>query len=258
MFPVTMKNSPVSIIIPTYREAGNIEPLVRRIFRALQQARISAEVVFVDDHSDDGTAGIIERLAADYQVRVSVRQNERGLASAVVHGFALAKHDILVVMDADLQHPPESIPLLVEPIARDDAEFVVGSRYTRGGKIVETWSLPRRVASRLATILARPLVPIRDPMSGFFALPRSTWQRLDRVRPVGYKIALELAVRARCTRIVEVPITFSTRQAEQSKLGLRQSAQYLRQLVGLYWFRYKRWLTISAAAVATWIVVRRL
>jgi len=255
-----MKNSPISIIIPTYREAANIEPLVRRIFRTTRAARISAEVVFVDDQSDDETVGAIQRMAGEYCVRVSVRAKERGLSSAVVHGFTLAKHDILVVMDADLQHPPESIPALVGPIASNQADFAIGSRYAPGGAIAERWSLPRRVASRFATMLARPLVRVRDPMSGYFALPRSTWQRAGRFRPRGYKIALELAVRARCCRIAEVPITFSTRQAEKSNLGFRQIVEYLRQLVGLYRFQYQRWsvaIIVSAIAIVLWGVLGR-
>ena len=236
---MTGVDSAVSIIVPVYREGPNIEPLVRRSFAALHDARVEAEMILVDDDSGDQTVQIVERLASQFPVHITVRTGRRGLSSAVLHGFARAANDVLVVMDADLQHPPEAIPNLVRPIAAGQADIVFGSRYAPGGAIAGDWPILRRLGSRVATLLARPLVPVKDPMSGFFALHRDTWLRAAELNPMGYKIGLELAVKARCRRCLEVPITFSVRQAGTSKLTIRQQAQYLRQLVHLYWYRYR-------------------
>ncbi len=239
----------VSVIVPAFREAPNIEPLTRRVFDALADARFDAELIIVDDNSQDGSVEIVERLAAEYPVRILVRTEERGLASAVLCGFEHAGHDILVVMDADLQHPPEAIPDLVDAVATGRAELAVGSRYAQGGSIAGEWNWLRKLNSFGATLLALPLVRLRDPMSGFAALHRDTWKRADRLNPVGYKITLELAVKARCKRYVEVPISFATRHAGSSKLSLREQFLYLNHLARLYWFRFK-WLIVGAPLVA--------
>lgn len=241
---------PISIVIPTYREAPNIDPLVHRTFAALADAGIEAEMIIVDDHSGDGTEKIVGRLAKQFPIRLLSRTIERGLASAVLHGFAHANHDIFVVLDADLQHPPEAIPAIVAPLTDDVADFVIGSRYAPGGKINTRWTVRRRLNSRIANLLARPLLSVHDPMSGFFALRRDTWRRAGDITPIGYKIALELAVRARCKRYAEIPITFDTRHAGQSKLSLRQQLHYLRQLAHLYWFRHKIPIIIALVGVA--------
>ena len=240
---------PISIVVPVYREAANIEPLVRRTFAALGHVRFEGEMILVDDDSRDGTVEIVERLATDFPVRLSVRTDQRGLSSAVVHGFGLARNDILVVMDADLQHPPEAIPNMVNPVVTGQAEMTFGSRYAPGGQVAEQWPLLRRLASALATLLARPLVPLSDPMSGFFALHRRIWQQSEQVRPMGYKIGLEIAVKARCRRFAEVPIVFSTRHAGASKLTLRQQLQYVRHLLHLYWHRHKWWMVTACLLV---------
>ncbi|UCG16951.1 MAG: polyprenol monophosphomannose synthase [Phycisphaerales bacterium] len=227
----------VSIIVPTYREADNLRPLTRRVFEALREARLDAELIIVDDNSCDGSAEIVDELRAQYPVRIVVRTTERGLSSAVLRGFAEARHDILVVLDADLSHPPEMIPELVRCIDRGHADFVIGSRYVTGAHIEASWSFLRRLNSRVATLLARPLTPARDPMSGFFALSRATLSRAAPLDPIGYKIGLELMVKARCRTCVEVPITFADRTAGASKLTFAQQVRYLRHLMRLYRFR---------------------
>ncbi len=110
-------------------------------------------------------------------------------------------------MDADLQHSPEKIPDLLAPLQRQEAEFTLGSRYIGGGGIRGRWTVFRRLNSLLATLLARPLVGhVRDPMSGFFALPQRVYRRGDDLSPIGYKVALELMARCRPRRIIEIPI----------------------------------------------------
>ncbi|NOT01471.1 MAG: polyprenol monophosphomannose synthase [Phycisphaerales bacterium] len=226
---------PISIIVPTYREAANVAPLAERVFCALAAAGIGGELIIVDDQSDDGTPDIVRQLAVDRPIRLVQRTGPRGLALAVIDGFAAARHDVFVVMDADLQHPPEGIPELLRPIFDGRADMVFGSRHAPGGQIDDRWSLNRRVTSRLATLLTRPLLPtVTDPLSGFFALRRSVWLNAAGLQPRGYKIGLELAVRCRGARISEVPITFACRRAGRSKLGVAAKLAFVRQLIHLY------------------------
>jgi len=235
---MTAPAATVSVIVPTYHEAANLEVLVTRVFAALQGAGLAAELIVVDDNSNDGTVDTIARLAREYPVRLVVRTTNRGLSSAVLHGFAEARSDRLVVMDADLQHPPEKIPELLRCLDRGDCDFVIASRYIAGAGVEDRWPMHRRWVSQVATLLARPLAPLSDPMSGFFALRRETWKRATHLNPVGYKIALELFVKCGCRHPVEVPIRFAVRHAGKSKLSAREQWRYLRHLGRLYRFRY--------------------
>jgi dolichol-phosphate mannosyltransferase len=234
----------LSIIVPTYREVDNLDPLCRRTFAATTTAGITAEMIIVDDDSQDGSQTLVATLARDFEIRMVTRHGARGLGSAVLRGFEEARWDTLLVMDADLSHPPERIPAVAGPVFSGQAEFAIGSRYVPGGAL-QQWPWHRRLASLAATLPARWLVPVRDPMAGFFCLPRAVWQQADRLNPVGYKIGLELLVKARCRKIVEVPIVFADRQAGLSKLDFKQQLLYLRHLVGLYVYCARRWLTGS-------------
>jgi dolichol-phosphate mannosyltransferase len=248
---MTTNGTDISIIVPAYREAPNLHALVERVFRATSEAAMDAELIVVDDDSRDGTEQVIRSLQERYPVRLIVRQGERGLASAVLRGFAEARHDILVVLDADLQHPPELIPTVVHRLRGGDCDFVIASRYA-GGKLAENWPWPRRLASRIATILARPLAPVSDPMSGFFALRRQTWLGAERLDPIGYKIALELMVKSRCRNPVEIPIEFASRRAGESKAGLKEMTRYLRHLWRLYRFAFP---VLSGLAIGLTVMV---
>ena len=239
----------ISVIVPAFREAANLRPLVERILAATGAAGLEAEVIIVDDNSRDGTDKVVAGLAGEFPVRLIVREHERGLSSAVLRGFAEARFDRFVVMDADLQHPPELVPELAAKLAESNADFVSGTRYAAGGKIGEDWPFLRRLASGAATLLARPLVPLSDPMSGFFALDRATWQRsADKLNPIGYKIGLELYVKARCRKVAEVPISFATRAAGESKMTFGVNVGYLLHLLRLYHFRFP-WLLWGLAGV---------
>ena len=253
----------VSVIVPTFREAANLEVLVERVFRTLRTAAISGELILVDDASEDGTVEIVGRLSEQFPIRLMVRKIDRGLSSAVLCGFAQAHADRFVVMDADLQHPPEKIPELLRRLDEPPCDFVIGSRYIAGAGIEDHWPAHRRWVSRVATLLAGPLAPLSDPMSGFFALRRETWHRARHaLNPVGYKIALELYVKCRCLHPVEVPIRFAARYAGKSKLTLREQWRYLRHLARLYRFRYPVGVTIVAVLGAcvvmglTWLMTR--
>lgn len=255
--PFMQDRTAVSVIIPTYREAANLESLCNRICAVFDAANLNGEIVLVDDDSGDGTDTIAEQLARQCPVQLIVRKGERGLASAVLRGFREARHDVFVVMDADLSHPPERIPALLQPLLSGEADFVIGSRYCPGASTADDWGLWRRVNSWFATALAWPLTPARDPMAGFFCLHRKTWQRATQLNPIGYKIGLELIVKCGCSHVREVPIAFSDRLHGHSKLTLRQQWHYLRHLWRLYRYRYP-WLPIAlvcAIAVVVLIVV---
>jgi dolichol-phosphate mannosyltransferase len=223
----------VSIISPTFHEAPNIPTLVDRVFAATASASLDAELILVDDDSRDGTAAVVDRLARQFPVRLVVRTERPDLSRAVLAGFAHARAEVFVVIDADLSHPPEAVPRLVKPVAAGLADMSLGSRYIPGGR-TENWSLRRLLASRCAAAPARLLVRVSDPLSGFFCLTRRILHRAGGIEVSGYKIALELMIRARPLRIVEVPITFSERKFGSSKLGPRQQWQYLRQLWRLH------------------------
>jgi len=224
----------VSVIVPTFQEAGNLSLLIPRIGAALDKAALSHEIVVVDDDSQDGTTEVCENLAREFPLRLLTRVDQRGLATAVIDGLDAAAGDRLVVMDADLSHPPESIAELVRVLDSPAVDFVIGSRYVPGGQIDAGWTGFRRLNSGVATLLARGLTRARDPMAGFFALHRSTYARAGTLRPLGYKIGLELIVRCNCQQLREVPITFLDRAFGKSKMDLGQQWLYLRHLGRLY------------------------
>jgi dolichol-phosphate mannosyltransferase len=227
----------LSVIVPTYREAENLPVLVPRIFAALEKSGLAGEIIIVDDNSPDATREVCAELSARYPVRLEVRTSERGLSSAVIHGLRQAQGEFLVVMDADLSHPPEKVPELVQAL-KNGADFVVGSRYVMGGATAGGWGLLRWLNSRAATLLAWPLSSARDPMAGFFALRRETFDAAVHLDPVGYKIGLELIVKCACKKVQEVPILFENRLHGTSKLSFKEQVNYLRHLKRLYEFKF--------------------
>ena len=240
----------LSVVVPTLNEAANLPFLVQRIGAALRGR--AYEILIVDDGSGDDTPEICARLRERYPVFLHVRRDPRdGLSGAVVYGMSRARGEYLVVMDADLQHPPEQVLELVEPLQRDEAEFVIGSRYVGGGQTDQRWGPLRKVNSALATVLSRPLAGrTRDPLSGFFALRAETFSRAENLKPVGYKIALELLCKCRVRRVREVPIRFGLRKTGTSKLTVRQRLNFLDHLSRLYDHCFPR-----ASAWAKWGVV---
>ena len=229
----------LSVIIPTFLESLNIRTLVNEISRVMHEDDVDWEILIIDDDSNDGTIDICEKLIQDgMPLRLVVRKNEKDLATAVLEGFKQAKGTVFLVMDADLSHPPECIPRLYQSILAG-AEFSLGSRYVEGGKTDDKWTVYRYINSKFATLLAKPLADISDPMSGFFALPRYVWERGRDINPVGYKIGLELIVKCRPNRIDEIPIFFRTRKLGESKLSLRQQLLYLVHVLRLYIYKLK-------------------
>ncbi|WP_433829756.1 glycosyltransferase [Actinoplanes sp. CA-015351] len=226
----------VSVVVPTRNESDNVGPLVERLRTALGE--MPGEIVFVDD-SDDDTPEVIAALADD-DIRLVHRtagHRDGGLGGAVAAGFAAAQAPWVVVMDGDLQHPPETVPDLLTAGRNETAQAVVASRYLDRGRVDGLGGLFRRFASRATGLAAKVLFPRRlrtvtDPMSGFFAIRRDAI-RPDELRPDGYKILLEVLVRNRVERIAEVPYTFQPRAAGDSKASLREGLRYGRHLAGL-------------------------
>lgn len=222
----------VTVVLPTYNEAANIGDLLHRLRDAF--LGVDVELLVVDDASPDGTADAAR--AADPRARVVVR-SERGLATAVVAGIRAARAPCVLVMDTDFQHPVEAARALYDTAVAESAQLVVGSRYAPGGDD-GAFSWPRRAISKGAARLSRLALPplrqhgLTDPMSGLFLIARDAVD-VDRLRPQGYKILLEILARCRFDIVREVPYAFAARQAGASKLGPAVILQYLLHLIAL-------------------------
>ena len=227
----------VTIIVPTYKEAESLPYLIDRVSKLRLDQNLGIEMLIMDDQSDDGSADLIS-LRHEQWVRFIVRSADHGLSRAVLDGMRRAQSEFLICMDADLSHPPEAIPDMISAL-NNAADLVVGSRYVDGGSTSEDWGFLRWINSRVATLLARPLTDLHDPMSGFFALRRTTFESGREFDPVGYKIGLEILVKCGCKRVVEIPIHFENRRFGRSKLTIQQKVLYLRHLFRLYLFKYR-------------------
>ena len=240
-----MNHSPLlSIIIPTYKEAGNIKNLVEEILEYCD--RDSLEILVVDDNSQDG---IDEQIRLLYEQGINItllqRLENRGLATAVKFGMDRAIGKYLVCMDADLSHPPAVIPKMIQVLEdQRDVEVVVGSRYVDEGGFAGQWNQYRQWNSKISTMLANLVIHdlgVKDPMSGYFCIRQEVYLRAAYIKPIGYKILLELLVKCGCSRVVEVPITFRERAKGESKLNLREQMNYLNHLSRLFDFSHPQW-----------------
>jgi len=206
----------VSIIVPTLNEEENILPLVAEIAACAVSFR---EILFVDNHSTDATCDKVRAVAGTHPIRLIDQDGAGpGLATAIMLGARAARGEILLVMDADLSHPPDRIKDLVAPLFAGTADLVVGSRYVKGGS-TPGWPAWRRAVSRAGAALAHPLTGLHDSMCGFFAIGRS---RLLELAPQtsGFKIVFETMLRAHGTlRVREVPIVFRERARGRSKMS---------------------------------------
>lgn len=227
---------PLSIVVPTYKEAESLPHLLARIDNLRIRHGLTLEVLIMDDQSNDGSVEYVESSGYDW-ARIVVRDGPRGLSPAVLDGLKLAKNPVVVVMDADLSHPPEKIPDMVLALASGQ-QFVIGSRYVPGGSTDDEWGFFRWLNSRVATVLAYPLTKAHDPMAGFFALRRSELERARYFNPVGYKIGLELIVKCELENVGEVPISFTDRRFGQSKLTFQEQLRYLQHLRRLYIYKF--------------------
>jgi dolichol-phosphate mannosyltransferase len=225
----------VSVITPTYCESANIEPLVAGLEAALSS--IPHEIIVVDDDSPDLTWQVAEELALRVpSLRVVRRVGESGLSSAVMAGMAAATGAVLAVIDADLQHDESVLPQMVSLICAGDADVVVGTRAAEGGSYGD-WGAGRRFVSWVATLIAKIFlrVPVSDPMSGFFAVSRGTYERYgSTINPQGFKILLEFVGRRHPgLRVREVGFTFRNRLHGETKLSPSVIRSYILAVVEL-------------------------
>jgi len=228
-----LTNPKVSIIIPTYNEKENISKLIPAIEDVFSGNRIQGELIIVDDNSPDGTADVVRSLQGKYpNLKLIVRGGKLGLSSAVLAGFKEASGGVFGAMDADFSHPVNKIPDLVSPILAGSADITVGSRYVPGGSIHD-WPFLRRVTSKGAVLLARPLTSVKDPVAGYFFLRKEV---IDGVllSPVGFKILLEILVRGNYSTVKEIPVSFTDREGGKSKLNTKEYIGYLKHCIRLY------------------------
>ncbi|APZ35464.1 glycosyl transferase family 2 [Microbacterium aurum] len=249
----------LSVIVPTFNEGPNVAELVRRIGAAL--AGTDFEIVFVDDSTDE-TPDVIAQVAdaADFSVRLIHRDApDAGLGGAVLEGFQAARARWCLVMDGDLQHPPEDIPRMVDRAARGDVDVVVASRYIAGGTSGGLAGATRTAVSRASTALTKSMFPRKlhgcsDPMTGFFLVDRDAVE-LDQLRPRGFKILLEILAR-RQMRVGEIPFAFATRFAGESKASFRQGIRFLTQLAMLRFGRMSAFALVGGVgAIANLIIM---
>jgi putative flippase GtrA len=231
-------NCELSLVIPTRNEAGNVEPLLMRIHQALKG--IATEVVFVDDSTDD-TPQVIRKLQEWFPLHITLlhrvkEQRQNGLGGAVVEGFKLAQAAWVCVMDADLQHPPEMIPRLLQQAKRTGSDLVMGSRLAPGGD-ASSLGVKRMLISHAFALTTRLTFPQRlrtvtDPLTGFF-LTRKAALKEEALKPDGFKILLEILVSHPQLKVSEVPIHFGYRNAGESKASVQETIKFFRGLLRL-------------------------
>ena len=223
----------LSVVVPTLEEAAVIGDFLERLLPIADQ--LGAEVLLVDDRSQDGTAELARSRIGD-QGRVIVRTGPPSLARAVLEGWWEARAPVVAVIDADLSHPPELLPRLLDAVEAG-ADVAVATRYMPGGGVYG-WPFIRRLASRSASVLARTLTPARDPLSGFLLVRKSVLKDVG-LDPRGWKIGLEVLARTRATRIAEVPYVFRDRTQGKSKFGHRAVTDYFWHLARLHRDRWR-------------------
>jgi dolichol-phosphate mannosyltransferase len=236
---VTIRSKSLSVIVPTYNESKNIVGILDSLRKHLPFGT-DTEIIVVDDNSPDGTGNIVEEYAKNSKkenaqsVQIIHRKTERGLSSAILTGIKYAKGDAVVVMDSDFSHPPQTIPKMIEELQKSECDIVVASRYVNGGS-VKGWPFKRKMISKGATKIARHGlgIEIKDPMSGFFAFKRSIINNI-KFDAIGYKILLEILVKARGVKVKEIPYEFINRKEGASKLDTSVAIDYVKSLWKLY------------------------
>ena len=241
----------ISIVVPTYNEAENVGNLVNQIDYALKG--IDYEVIFVDDSTDDTVDAIKAVMAENPHVRMEHRETEKGLATAVLKGFTLANGDYIAVMDADLQHPP-AILRSMYAVMETGADFCVPSRFIPGGSdggLGPYRKLVSGVARYIGKIMLPSLRKITDPTSGLFMFRRDVIKGAD-LRPIGWKIMVEVLAMGTYRSVVEIPYKFQARPAGESKLSSKVTVEYLKQVADLT----KRGKKQKDVTVSRWSVAK--
>ncbi len=224
----------LSLVVPTYNELQSIVPLLQRATVALEKVIDQFEIIVVDDDSPDGTWQAAEEVARDNpHLRVLRRRDGRDLATAVIAGWKTAKGELLGVIDGDLQHPPEVLPVLLKSILDSQTDIAIASRNVEGGGVSQ-WQPQRKIIAWVARSMAHLVFPrllksVRDPMSGYFVMKRSVIDSVA-LKPLGYKILLEVLARGKYQTIKEIPYVFEERKLGKSKLGPKQCLDLLLHL----------------------------
>ncbi|EKD75670.1 MAG: Glycosyltransferase involved in cell wall biogenesis [uncultured bacterium] len=227
-----------SIIIPTYLEEKNIPLIMKKISEVDFNKRIF-EVIIVDDNSPDNTKNMMNELQAQFSyLKFIIRTGSKSLSHAVIEGIDAAKNELLIVMDADLSHPPEKIPEMLILLERDDIDMVIGSRYVAGG-CLKNLGKHHKIISYFAIGLSKMVLPIKvkDPLSGFMGIRKTVYDRGKKLNPIGWKIGLEIMIKCGCKNIIEVPIEFSGRQQGRSKLNIKVCFDYLCHIIKLFFYQ---------------------
>lgn len=225
-----------ALVVPTLNEAGNIRTVLDRALAALSQEPMPCEILVVDDDSSDGTPEIVAEYAkAEPRVRLLTRRGQRGLSGAITYGWASADADLLGVMDADLQHPPELLPALLSA-AGSGFDMAIASRYLQPHSMDE-WNPARRLISRLGVMVSspfqKPTIRVKDPLSGFFVVRRECIAGLS-FQPTGFKLLLEILARGRINSASEIPFKFATRLQGTSKANAMTAVHYFSLLAKLW------------------------
>jgi len=233
----SLRSNSFALIVPTLNEAGNIGPLLDSVQQSLESVDNPYTVIVVDDGSTDGTREIVlDYSRRDARIQLAPRDGQSGLAGAILHGWAQSDAELLGVMDADLQHPPDLLPSMLAAVD-DDVDIVVASRYAKENG-VRGWNPVRALISRLSTLATRPLLSnklgVTDPMSGFFIVRRECIDGLT-FQSKGFKLLLEILVRGKIRKAREVPYRFGPRRAGKSKASAAVAVQYVFLLGRLSW-----------------------
>lgn len=237
----------VVVVIPTYNERENLAPLLEALQEEFGHLHQDMHILVVDDNSPDGTAEVVREAGRRWRNVHLLSGEKRGLGAAYVRGIEQAVHkmdaDVVVQMDADFSHDPADIPRLLAALEAG-ADFVIGSRYVRGGRAPDDWGALRRGVSLVANLGARliaGLYGVSDCTNGFRAIRASVLRRIDLAdaAPRGYAILMYLIYQARSVgaRVQEVPITFSNRARGESKLRLNDALEFF---INAWWIRYDR------------------
>ncbi|MFA5870349.1 MAG: glycosyltransferase family 2 protein [Candidatus Paceibacterota bacterium] len=237
----------ISLIIPTYNEVENIEPLIEEIDKVINKSIADFEYIIVDDNSPDGTGAVAEKLKERYPVKVIHRSGKFGLGSAVIEGFGVSTREYLGVMDADLSHDPDILNNMVK--ALDECEIVIGSRFAKESN-VEQWKWWRKLVSKIGVFFAKLISGAHDPLSGYFILNRSVIDGVQ-LETVGYKILFEILVKGKWKKIQEFPFTFRIRKYSTSKLNSKEYVLFVKQLLSFAIYKYKslfRYVVIGGTA----------
>lgn len=224
--------SAITIIVPTLNEAENIDLLLERLISVRQSSQLDFDILFVDSASSDGTGARVLEWQEKAPVRLLEQEKNTSLAGAVLAGANFTDSPYVLVMDADLSHPPEVIPTLLQPLLDGTYNMVIGSRYVKGGSLPD-WPFSRKLSSKIATLPALLFCEVKDPLAGFFAVERRRLTELSSSVP-GFKIGLAiLAEYGKKLRVAEIPIEFRDRDYGESKMNYWVVFDYLRQLIHL-------------------------